>query len=853
MNIFNYQSTNINNNKKQRKMNKKSTFLTAALALLAFLAIPVGMWGQTTYTQITELDMTTKVVGCSAYNTSTTYTDWTIVYGANNNKGWAFFKMGGKNTTIADYNPCYIYSPAISEQVDKVTVHLPSGSLSKNGMSVNSWGLYVYSDSEMTTQVDYVAGGTITNNEGSFDFTPSTGITWAANYYYKVSWDLANTTSTNGIVCVDKITLFKESTGGDSDPSLSVSPTSIDFGSKTINPAAPYEETFEVNFANLTQDLTVSVGSGLTGVSVSPASISTTETSPVEVTVTYNPTTVGTLNGNITVSNDDDGVSASVDVSGSAYDPNDVTAYKLHTGDLVEGDYLIVYNDAAMNNVVSSDRLQYQEVSITNDIITTANAAIVWHIAPSGDYWTIYSADVNAYAASTGAKNKAQMLADGTDDKALWTVTGTDTYEFVNKKNDASSVNANLRKNGSYGFACYASSTGGALSLYKKVEYTLTIKGYSTATNPAGGYYLIASPVASVTPSTANGFIATPASDYDLYSFDPNEEYEWRNYKQGDGFDLVSGKGYLYASKYDTELIFKGLPYNGNGEVTLTYSATNTSEVNKAMNLVGNPYATKATPSKDYYTLNEDGSEIVAEPKNGVIDPMEGIFVKANYDGETMTFTPQDEQPAPQQLSQIVANLRQDRRNATIDRAIVRFGDDSQLPKFMFNEDNTKLYIPQNGIDYAVVCNEGEGEMPINFKAAQNGTYTLCFEVENLEMDQLTLIDNLTGTETNLPACPSYTFDARTTDYASRFRLVFGYTGIGENSEIANFAYYNGSEWVINGEGTLQVTDILGRQHCAKELTTANYQLSTANLPAGVYMLRLINGNSVKTQKIVVK
>ena len=126
------------------------------------------------------------------------------------------------------------------------------------------------------------------------------------------------------------------------------------------------------------------------------------------------------------------------------------------------------------------------------------------------------------------------------------------------------------------------------------------------------------------------------------------------------------------------------------------------------MNLVGNPYATKATPSKDYYTLNKDGSEIVAEPKNGAIDPMVGIFVKANYDGETMTFTPQDEQSAPQQLSQIVANLRQDRRNATIDRAIVRFGDDSQLPKFMFNEDNTKLYIPQNGVDYAVVSNEGE-------------------------------------------------------------------------------------------------------------------------------------------------
>ena len=406
---------------------------------------------------------------------------------------------------------------------------------------------------------------------------------------------------------------------------------------------------------------------------------------------------------------------------------------------------------------------------------------------------------------------------------------------------------------------CYENTNNNpvVVSFYRlvsdEIEYTKNIDGYSTVTNPDGGYYLIASPVASVTPAADNGFIATPASDYDLYSFDPNEANEWRNYKQGNGFDLVSGKGYLYASKYDTELIFKGEPYNGNGEVTLTKSENNTSEVNKAMNLVGNPYATKATPSKDYYTLNDDGSEIVADPKTAAIDPMVGIFVKADYDGETMTFTPQDGQSAPQQLSQIVANLRQDRRNATIDRAIVRFGDDSQLPKFMFNEDNTKLYIPQNGVDYAVVCNEGEAEMPINFKAAQNGTYTLSFEVENLEMDQLTLIDNLTGTETNLLACPSYTFDARTTDYASRFRLVFSYTSIGENSEIANFAYYNGSEWVINAtdNATVEVIDMMGR--VIRVCTDGVHTVSTNGMASGVYMMRLIDGNNVKTQKIVVE
>lgn len=155
--------------------------------------------------------------------------------------------------------------------------------------------------------------------------------------------------------------------------------------------------------------------------------------------------------------------------------PANGDVYELFSGDLEEGDYLIVYDGAAMNTTVSGDRLQYEEVAITNNVIETNNAAIVWHIAPSDNYWTIYNADANAYAASTGAKNKAQMLAGSNDDKAKWTVSGTSVYEFVNKQNTTNNVNANLRRNGTYGFACYATSTGGALSLYKKVDNTPSI------------------------------------------------------------------------------------------------------------------------------------------------------------------------------------------------------------------------------------------------------------------------------------------------------------------------------------------------------------------------------------------
>ena len=142
-------------------------------------------------------------------------------------------------------------------------------------------------------------------------------------------------------------------------------------------------------------------------------------------------------------------------------------SYTKYSGEIVEGDYIIVYDNAAMNTTEKSDRLQFATVSPSNDVISDPDASIVWHIAKSGDYWTIYNASANKYAASTGTRNQAQMLASGTDNKSLWTVTGTSTYEFVNKNNKANSVNSNLRKNGTYGFACYSTSTGGALTLYK--------------------------------------------------------------------------------------------------------------------------------------------------------------------------------------------------------------------------------------------------------------------------------------------------------------------------------------------------------------------------------------------------
>ena len=136
---------------------------------------------------------------------------------------------------------------------------------------------------------------------------------------------------------------------------------------------------------------------------------------------------------------------------------------------------------------------------------------------------------------------------------------------------------------------------------------------------------------------------------------------------------------------------------------------------------------------------------------------------------------------------------------------------------------------PVDGKDYAVVNADRNGacnvstEIPVNFKAEKNGSYSLSFNTEEVSFDYLHLIDNLTGADVDLLANPTYSFDARITDYTSRFKLVFA-TGDNDNSD--SFAYISDGQLIINGKGTLQIFDVLGHQLCTFNLTSSTSHLS---------------------------
>ena len=386
---------------------------------------------------------------------------------------------------------------------------------------------------------------------------------------------------------------------------------------------------------------------------------------------------------------------------------------------------------------------------------------------------------------------------------------------------------------------------------------TREVTGYGTGNDK---WAFIASPVTgSIDPTTVGGLVASTATEYDLYRFNQSAALEWQNYKvHTEGFVLENGKGYLCATKDTQTLAFMGDALNmGTAPVTVPLVYDGNAEF-AGWNLVGNPFTENATLDRSYYVMNTEGTGIVPTAVDGAtpIAPCTGVLVQATAAEQTVTFTKvttQQNASNNQGGLHIALTQANTRGNALLDNAIVSFNEGSQLGKFYFGEQNGNIYIPQGNEEYAIVSVGRDSvhtvstEVPINFKAKENGEYTISVNPEGVAFGYLHLIDNMTGADADLLASPEYTFTAKTTDYASRFKLVFANENDSENDD---FAFISNGEIIVHGEGTLRVIDVLG--HVIVERRDGACTVSTAEMTAGVYVLRLINGEKIKTQKIVI-
>ncbi len=384
----------------------------------------------------------------------------------------------------------------------------------------------------------------------------------------------------------------------------------------------------------------------------------------------------------------------------------------------------------------------------------------------------------------------------------------------------------------------------GAQLIHNSANVKATVKkNIIPYTSDDNGWYFIASPVLeSITPSTVNGLLN---GVYDLYYYD-EPTYYWMNYRNN-AFNLTYKQGYLYASNANTPLQFAGTLTPSNSSVTLS-DLSHSATVLNGFNLVGNPFACNATVDKSFYITDETGSSIILADNGRQVKPCEGIFVQATISNTSVTFTKAGAKGRSLSNS---FDLTLTQGRTTIDRARVQLGNEESLDKFNLNDNtSSQIYFPQNGRNFAVTSISGENELPLNFEAMRDGIYTLNIELGSLNLGYLHLIDNLTGANIDLLSTPNYTFEAKTSDHASRFRLVFDASDAETNDSFVYVA--NGQLHVLNqGEADLQIIDVMGRI-LHNETITGSFDMPL-NLIAGTYILRLSNANQVLTQKVIIQ
>ena len=547
--------------------------------------------------------------------------------------------------------------------------------------------------------------------------------------------------------------------------------------------------------------------------------------------------------------------------------------------------YNVKYHEASSTEWTTETGLATNTLALSNLIANTAYEAQVQAVYSGGDSeWS------TSYNFTTLPLKENKYDGTGWASAWNWEPSGvpTENHDVLISKNmpiDGNAAANNITiatgktmtiQNG-YSLTCNSITNNGSLiieeggQLICNYSTTATIKkGITAATNwgnettyTPDGWYFIASPIdlgTGIAPGSVTNLLQ---GDYDLYRFNQaGANGEWENYKahQNDNinpFKLYNKYGYLYANKNDVTLEFTGStkPALNADSVLLIYN-NQAGENMRGWNLVGNPFVFNAYANKPYYKINndKDGVELVSAYNTNPIAPCTGIMVQATGAEQYVKFT--KEAPAAPSKGGIELNLTGNgkRGTETLDKAIVSFNEGSELGKFYFGTPEANIYIPQNGKEFAIVSAEAQGEMPVCFKAAKDGQYTITVNAENVEMGYLHLIDNITGADIDLLATPSYTFNAKSDDYASRFRLVFSGSSIEESvNEEQPFAFISNGEIVINGTGTVQAFDMLGRQLFSHKVDSASSIPNSEFPAAGIYVLQLTNNENTRTQKIVIR
>ncbi len=367
---------------------------------------------------------------------------------------------------------------------------------------------------------------------------------------------------------------------------------------------------------------------------------------------------------------------------------------------------------------------------------------------------------------------------------------------------------------------------------------------------------------------------------------------------------FTPGKGYLMSIDMSTWASYgrnaqffqnRGTLTNGTFTYSESVSCTAANEWTGLMgyNLLGNPYqsyldfTTFAWENSSLWDNEEDMTFAIYDPSidsyvqgmageqpsegamasTGDINMHQGFLIRvsnggnATFNNDMRSNTPADgthfrgERPTYPLINFILTDNKDNTDIAVLE---LNRPENSGALKLRAGEPNGRIYFKHDNTNMAIFFRDNaEGYQSLHFAAEENGNFTLNWNTANAEFSSLTLVDNITGVKTDMLTHDHYTFEGNTNDYTSRFKIVFGTVNNeeeeGSSTGSETFAFFNEGNLIVNGEGRLDVIDVLGRVVYSAELTDTQNTVSLPYNAKGVCVLRLTNGDNVKVQRLYVR
>ena len=434
-----------------------------------------------------------------------------------------------------------------------------------------------------------------------------------------------------------------------------------------------------------------------------------------------------------------------------------------------------------------------------------------------------------------------------------------------------------------------AEGTGSLIHSTENVPGTVErFIGTAVWTDWEDGWHFVSSPVADF-PIEGN-FTVDPAADYDFYAWSESDNL-WINYKDGTDptfaeangsttFEL--GHGYMAAYASESTKAFTG-PMNVADVSVSGLTITGTIANGNGWNLIGNPFTSALTWYTDWTTSNiggvaniwnEAGKSYTPISAGGIIPAGNGFMVQVS-EGTTgsLTIPAANRTHSAQNWYKnseypVIKLLAHNLDYPSFQESQVRFNPNSTTGFDKAYDGNFLAgYAP---LFYSVMAGENlmvnslpefseETVIPFHFIKNEGANFTI--EVSGLESllpsASIYLKDNKLGKNYNLSENPVYTFTATDGDDPARFELYFGPVGINPLSVLptATAWVYKGILTVKNGEGISRVGifNIQGQQLQHFQLQGNETQHLQLNLPAGVYIARMVNDGKMQAIKMIIQ